>query len=218
MKNIEQYRAMAQPPAWALRPIQGGRLKGKTDINPQWRYQAMTELYGLCGIGWKFEVVRKWTEPGPDGQVFAFVDVNLYIRGGDGWSEPIPGNGGNMLVEKEAAGPHANDEAFKMAVTDALSTAMKILGIAADVYAGMWDGSKYKQKADPDAVVYVEIQELYRAWAVMNPEKAEGKDKKAQRLVFGQWVAETTGRQFDIGAFQQWTRPEFDRCQEALHG
>jgi hypothetical protein len=40
---------------------------------------------------------------------------------------------------------HSNDEGYKMAITDALSVAMKSLGVAADIYMGLWDGSKYKQ-------------------------------------------------------------------------
>jgi len=142
----DTYRALSQPPKWALRQIQAGRLRGKTDINPQWRIQAMTETFGACGVGWRYEVANKWTEPGPDGQIFAFADVNVYIRVNGEWSEPIPGTGGNMLVDKESKGLHANDEAYKMAVTDALSSALKMLGVAADIYAGAWDGSKYRKQ------------------------------------------------------------------------
>ena len=41
-----------------------------------------------------------------------------------------------MLVTKERDGLRTNDEGFKMATTDALSVAMKMLGVAADIYAG----------------------------------------------------------------------------------
>jgi len=156
---MEVYNKLKQPPKWALRTIQAGRLKGKTDINPQWRYQAMTEVYGPCGVGWVFDIDKLWTEPGPDGQVFAFASIGLKTKQAGEWSEPIIGIGGNMLVAKEKAGLHANDEAFKMAVTDALSTAMKMLGVAADIYAGLWDGAKYsaggpavKEAVDPVAI------------------------------------------------------------------
>ena len=149
MADIDQFRKLAQPPPWALKTIGGGRLRGMTDIKPAWRIQAMTEVYGLCGVGWKYAVVRQWTEPAPDGQVFAFVDVVLFIRCDGNWSDPIPGNGGNMLIEKVKGGLHANDEAFKMATTDALSSAMRMIGMAADVYAGQWTGSKYQRHAEP---------------------------------------------------------------------
>ncbi len=63
-----------------------------------------------------------------------------------------------MFVINEKRGIHTNDECFKMAITDALSVAMKQLGMAADIYMGLWDGSKYqdaplnpqpKSKSDP---------------------------------------------------------------------
>jgi hypothetical protein len=135
MLGIENYKALAQPPKEALKTITGGRLNGKTDINPQWRYEAMTKQYGLCGIGWKYTIDRVWTEPAPDEQVFAWVQISLYIKVGESWSEAIPGLGGNFLVEKERSSLHANDEGFKMAETDALGTAMKKIGLLADVYA-----------------------------------------------------------------------------------
>jgi len=149
-ENLEVYNALKQPPKEALRTIQGGRLSGKTDINPQWRYKAMTEEFGMCGDGWKYEIVRVFSEPASEGQVFAFAEIKLYIRREvdktgeiEIWSDPIPGYGGSMLVEKEKAGLYANDEGYKMAITDALSTSMKMLGVAGDVYAGLWDGAKY---------------------------------------------------------------------------
>lgn len=142
---LDTWRQLARPPASALKQITGGRLKNMTDVNPQWRYQIMTDVFGECGQGWKFEVVDLWTTPAPDGQHFAFAKVLLSTFQNDCWCAPIPGIGGSMLVAKEAGGLHANDEAYKMAVTDALGTAMKMLGVAADVYAGLWDGSKYRE-------------------------------------------------------------------------
>jgi len=144
MGNLDIYNTLKQPPKEALRTIEAGRLRGKTDINPQWRYMAMTEQFGPCGVGWKYGVTQVWNEPAGDGQIFAFATINLFYKIGDVWSDPIPGLGGSMLVEKEKAGLHANDEGYKMAITDALSTAMKMLGVAADIYAGLWDGTKYR--------------------------------------------------------------------------
>jgi len=144
--NLKNWEKMATPPDWAMTPIEGGRLRGKTDINPQWRYKVMTETYGPCGIGWKYEIVRLWTEPGVDGTVFAFALINLWIHTSTEWGEPIPGIGGSMLVEGEKKGLRANDEAFKMAVTDALSVAMKMLGVGSTVYEGRIDGSKYSSR------------------------------------------------------------------------
>lgn len=158
MVGKELYKRMAQPPKSALREIKGGRLAGMSDINPQWRYDIMTEVFGLCGVGWKYTIDRTWTEQGADGEVFCFVQVSLYIKDGDTWSEAIPAVGGNMQVMKErnrsSEGTHLynNDECYKMALTDALGTAMQRIGVAADVYAGLWDGDKYAVQYDTPAV------------------------------------------------------------------
>lgn len=143
-ENLKIWNAVKRPPSSALKQIQGGRLSGKTDISPQWRYKTMTEQFGICGIGWKYEIVRLWTEPAPDNQVFSHAQINLYIKFNGEWSQPIPGVGGHMMVEKESKGLHTNDEGYKMAITDALSVSMKMIGVGADVYAGLWDGSKYR--------------------------------------------------------------------------
>jgi hypothetical protein len=154
MERMETWNKLKQPPISALKKIAGGRLAGKTDINPQWRYQAMTEVFGVCGRGWKYTIDKLWTEPAPAGEVFAFAQISVYIREDSGeWSAPIPGIGGSMLVESEKSGLHSNDEAYKMATTDALSVALKMLGVAADIYAGKFDGSKYdtpEEKKKPD--------------------------------------------------------------------
>ena len=148
--HMENWNKLKTPPPEALKEITGGRLSGMTDIRPQWRYRAVTEVYGPCGFEWKYVVKRLWTiDTNIDGQIAAFAEIDLYVKNGGEWSEAIPGNGGSMLVEQEIKGPHINDECFKMAVTDALSTAMKMIGVGSDVYegklgAGNGGGSKYQ--------------------------------------------------------------------------
>jgi hypothetical protein len=115
-----------------------------TDINPQWRLQAITEIYGECGVGWYYTIKNMWPVDGANGEVMAFVHLELYTKQGEHFSMPITGIGGSALVAKETAGLKANDEAYKMATTDALSVAMKQLGFGAEIYMGRWDGTKYK--------------------------------------------------------------------------
>jgi len=144
-EKMKYYDALRQPPPEALKQIQGGRIGGKTDINPQWRYKAVTEQFGPCGVGWKYNIEKLWLEPA-EGEVCAFAQISLFIKVDGEWSEAIPGVGGSMLVAKESKGPYVSDEAYKMAITDALSVAMKMIGVAADIYAGLWDGTKYKDQ------------------------------------------------------------------------
>lgn len=148
MEAIEIYKKLSRPPKGALREITAGDLKGKTDINPQWRYEAMTEQFGLVGIGWKYEVQKLWTEPGANGEVLAFAQVAVFIRDKETkeWSDAIIGIGGSKLINQFSKGAKSNDEGYKMAVTDAFSTSLKMIGVAADIYAGRWDGSKYNEE------------------------------------------------------------------------
>ncbi len=148
-ENMKIWDAVKQPPPNALKMIQGGRLKGMTDINPQWRYRVMTEQFGMCGLGWKYEIDRLWTELATDDQVFAFAQISVFTKVGDTWSDPIPGVGGSMLVAKEREGLHTSDEAYKMAITDALSVALKMLGVGANIYEHLPTDTKYT-KPSPD--------------------------------------------------------------------
>ena len=142
MDNMSIYEKVRQCPQNALRPINAGRLKGKSDINPMWRIKALTETFGACGIGWYYDITRQWTEQGANGEISAFVNINLYVLVGGEWSKPIVGTGGSAFVANERNGQYTNDEAYKMALTDAISVACKALGFAADVY---WqqDSTKY---------------------------------------------------------------------------
>lgn len=146
MQGIEIYKALSKPPKDALREIKGGDIKGFTDINPQWRYKAMTEVFGLVGIGWKYEIQKLWTEPGAKDETLCFAQVAVYVRNQETkeWSDPIVGIGGSKLINAFSNGQKSNDEGYKMAVTDAFSTSLKMIGVAADIYAGHWDGTKYK--------------------------------------------------------------------------
>lgn len=138
--NLKIYNAVKKVPDEAKRAITGGRLKGKTEINPMWRIKALTEQFGPCGIGWYYEVTKQWLEASGT-EVAAFVNILLYIKVGDEWSKPIPGVGGAMFVEQQKGSAYVSDECYKMATTDAISVACKQLGIGADVY---WEADKTK--------------------------------------------------------------------------
>jgi hypothetical protein len=185
-ENLKVWNDLKQVPADAKKKITGGRLKGMTDISPQWRLKMMTEQFGVIGIGWYYEIVKTWTEehaisettvtsskldtfdhnrnnesttPKPvtankeeeikvtyEKEISVHIIINLFIKDGDNWSKPIIGIGGSMLLAIEKYGIHHSDEAYKMATTDALSVAMKELGVAADVYMGLSDSKYDKQE------------------------------------------------------------------------
>lgn len=145
MGNLDLYEKVREVPEKAQKKIEGGRLKGMTDINPMWRIKTLTEQFGICGVGWKPKIVRTWLDGGVNNEVTANVEIELFIKVDGAWSEAIPGIGGSKFVSKESGGLYTDDECYKKAYTDALSVACKSLGIGADVY---WDkdSTKYSPK------------------------------------------------------------------------
>ena len=144
MENLELYERVRRVPQEAKKAIKGGRLNGMTDINPMWRIKALTEQFGPCGIGWKYVITDKRLENGANGEIAAFLDIDLYIKADGQWSEAIPGTGGSSFVAKERNGLYTSDECYKMALTDAISVACKTLGMGADVY---WEKDRTKYTA-----------------------------------------------------------------------
>jgi len=132
--NMELYNKFGVTPKEAQKPIAAGRLKGMTDVNPMYRIKTLTEQFGAVGFGWYYEITNKWLENGADGVIAAFVDINLYVKYNGEWSKPIQGTGGSTFVAKESKGLYTDDEAYKKALTDAISIACKSLGMCADIY------------------------------------------------------------------------------------
>lgn len=141
LKIWEKYKSV---PDSAMKGFDNGKFKG-TDINTMWRIKSLTEQFGICGIGWYFTIKRTWVENTPNGEQFAFAEIELFVKVNGQWSMPISGNGGNKLTRVKKDGEvSTSDEAFKMAVTDALGVACRNLGFGADVY---WanDRTKYTE-------------------------------------------------------------------------
>lgn len=147
MDNMEIYEKVRTVPQEAKKEIKAGRLKGFTDINPMWRIKLLTQTFGPCGIGWKYVIKREWMEQGANGEIAAFMDIDLFYMMDGEWSEAIPGTGGASFVAKERNGMYTSDECYKMALTDAISVATKALGFGADVY---WDKDRTKYSGEPE--------------------------------------------------------------------
>lgn len=133
MGNLDLYNKLKVVPNEAIKPIQSGRLKGKSDINPMWRIMTMTKHFGVCGIGWKYVITKQWAETYGT-ETKAYCNIDLFVKVDGQWSDAIQGTGGSSEVTMERNGAYVSDECYKMALTDALSVAMKALGVGADIY------------------------------------------------------------------------------------
>lgn len=150
MQNLEIYDKVREVPKNAQKNITAGRLKGMTDINPQWRIEKLTEVFGPVGIGWFAKEIKREFVDGANEEKMCFVDIELFIKVDGEWSKPIYGTGGSTFVAKESKGLYTSDEVVKMAYTDAISVACKQLGFGADIYWNKSD-SKYMQKTNNNA-------------------------------------------------------------------
>ena len=144
MNMKEKFYEKARPPQEALNTISFGKLNGKSDINPQWRIEALTDVFGLCGVGWYCEIMDvKFVDVPATEEKLVYLTAGIRVREDNGeWSSPVIGVGGDFVIVKDKNGIHGNDEALQMALTDALGKAAKCLGIASDIYRGKYD-SKY---------------------------------------------------------------------------
>ncbi len=141
----------------------GGGFKG-TAMKPIWLAKRLTEKFGPCGTGWGMEKPEFQVVPAGD-ETLVFCTVALwYWENGVVGGAPRPtvyGVGGDKVMGKNKYGPFMNDEAFKASYTDALSNAMKQIGVGADIHMGLFDDEKYVREtakefaaqgfeADPD--------------------------------------------------------------------
>lgn len=140
------WSGWCSPPDYAKKTIKGGRLSGMTDISPMWRIKVLTERFGLCGKGWRIKEKERWVNE-YEGEVIANVKIELiFIL--DGEEHTVEGVGGAKLVSTDKNGKYLNDEAWKMATTDAISVACKMIGIGADIYMNA-PASKYMLTQTP---------------------------------------------------------------------
>lgn len=148
-ENLRYYNALREVPPEARKPITAGRLKGMTDISPMWRIKAMTEQFGPCGVGWCYSEPTFEYVAGNDSEIMCIARTSVQVNVNGEWSIAIPGVGGSRFVTKEKGGLYTDDEAPKKALTDALSVAMKALGVGADVYFAK-DSTKYTAPEEPE--------------------------------------------------------------------
>ncbi len=109
-----------------------------TAIKPLYLIHKATSLWGAMGDKWGAES-SEYVIHGDT----VFIRARLWYPGTDGkaWVEHW---GGDVLVKGEKATP--NDEAFKMAFTDAVGKCLVQLGFSADVHMGLFDDNKYVQE------------------------------------------------------------------------
>jgi hypothetical protein len=144
--NLELWNTLKRTDPKATKPFQrAGGLRGN-QVDPAWRLQMMTEVFGPVGKGWGYEQLE-WTIA--ERMIFICCRV-WYIDSVTGEKHFTgPQWGGTELVRKNRDGSERpDDESFKMSITDAIGKCMLQIGLAADIYLGLFDDSKYRDESE----------------------------------------------------------------------
>lgn len=146
LDNLRLWRLLKRTDPRATKPFaRPGGFRG-TQIDPAWRLQVMTEAFGPVGQGWGYEQLE-WTVI----EQMVFACVRVWYRDPETGERYYTGPqwGGTELFRRRRDGDlEPNDESFKMSVTDALGKCLLQLGLAADVYLGLFDDSKYREESE----------------------------------------------------------------------
>jgi hypothetical protein len=121
-----------------------------TAIDAMYQVRRMTETFGSIGRGWGYTIDERWRDDYADGTSVANAMVTV-------WYGPSADN-------HSLAGPHCgccelrvlrkgkdgregywqtDPEAWKKAITNALTKCFSLIGLCADVFEGMFDDSRY---------------------------------------------------------------------------
>jgi hypothetical protein len=145
--NLALWNAVQRTPEEQTKQITGKAYKG-TSPKPHWLVMRATEIFGPCGIGWGFDIVKDELLDGallaPDFRERiheARVRVWYIWQGQRGEVEHV---GQTQFCGRRKDGtPFTDEDAPKKSVTDALVKALSMIGFAGDIFLGRYDDSKY---------------------------------------------------------------------------
>jgi hypothetical protein len=170
----------------------GGGFTG-TDINPTWRMERLTEVFGPIGLGWGYQVVKRWTETFGTKQVVFTTIRCWYVPVGEEPYWPKNEHGVpdrreppiNAVWTGEQDGgtvvDRAPDEVYKQSITDGFGKTSVQIGLASSIYRGKWDDSKYRE----DQERFSQIESVKKYLEVLVPELAEMTDTRELRGLYG---------------------------------
>jgi hypothetical protein len=151
--NLKIFNDLSRTDPKATKPFQlPGGFKGD-QIDPVWRTMRLTEYFGPCGQGWGGKQVAFHIADG-----VAFVCMELWYRvpnadgstgSGEQFWTPSQWGGSDLIKKRRDGSTYTNNEALKMAATDALGKCAALyLGLAADIYMGKFEDAAYRDESE----------------------------------------------------------------------
>lgn len=150
-KNLALWTSVQTiDPAMTKQFVRPGGFAG-TAVVPIEVVRMATAQFGPCGLGWGVEILEEHYKEGApipcEGdqvvrEVIHILRVQLWYKV-NGEVGKIVQYGQTPFVVRTNQGPLTDEEAPKKSLTDATIKCLSLLGFAADVFAGMYDDSKY---------------------------------------------------------------------------
>ena len=140
--NLNIWNTVAKSDDKYLKKVSIGA-RSFTSIDPQYQIKRATEVFGPVGQGWSYKVDYKYIQHSDITMCVAEVVVR---HGDDNKFGPVAGCRTFIQFNHPKRGTVVNEDAPKMALTDALTKALSHLGFNADVFLGEHD-NKYAAQA-----------------------------------------------------------------------
>lgn len=127
----------------AVKQITGKQYQGSSP-KPYWLIERATDLFGPVGVGWGVTVKSERFERLSEHDVLHVAVVSVWFMQDGKRSESFDQMGGTKACYMTGSGKLMVDEdAGKKSVTDGMVKCLSMIGLAGDIFSGMWNDSKY---------------------------------------------------------------------------
>lgn len=138
MGNLDLWDKFADIDPAFTKPITGKAYKG-TSPSPHYVIRCLTEMFGPVGVGFGWEVVREDFTPMGE-EVLHWCRIRFWHTDR---ANAFDAYGQTKALMKTRNGPMLDEDAPKKSLTDAIVKAASQVGIAANIFLGRWDDSRY---------------------------------------------------------------------------
>jgi hypothetical protein len=149
--NLAIWTALERSDPKHVTKITGKPYQGNSP-KPHWVIWKLTERFGPVGKGFGWEVLYQAYVPGIPHQDGTEMLHECRIRFWHGdRSNGMESYGATKALYKGRNGWVSDEDAAKKSLTDAITKAASWLGVAADIFMGRWDDSKYVAQLHAEA-------------------------------------------------------------------
>ena len=145
--NMKVWNAHADIPPKMTTDIVGKDYKG-TSPNPQYVIQCLTNLFGPVGLGFGWRIVAEGFNEFQNGEVLHWCRIEFWHTSRENTYEAYGQTKAAFMTKGGIF--RVDEDAPKKSLTDAIVKAASQLGIAANIFLGRWDDSKYVAKVNAE--------------------------------------------------------------------